>query len=155
SHRLSRPRRTIADSLDIRRILTCGFGFWRTGWTDGIGLRIRRLGVRVPPSAPRSLAPTHSWEGPFRAGGSHVGSHSSRFRPKQRLAHGRGDGLPAQPAADQLVLPTPNRGADPSSSPTTVQLRPTAFDGGPVAANWDGRPRGDGDGLVRQHPFGL
>jgi len=33
--------------------------------------------------------------------------------------------------------------------------RPTAFDGGPVAANWDGRPRGDGDGLVRQHPFGL
>ena len=42
----------MADSLDIRRILTCGFGFWRTGWTDGIDLRIRRLGVRVPPSAP-------------------------------------------------------------------------------------------------------
>src|SRR5215468_2133673 len=60
--------------------------------------------------------------GLFRAAGSHVGSHSSRFRPKQRLAHGRGDSLPAQPAADQLVLPTPNRGADSSSSPTTVQL---------------------------------
>src|SRR6185312_15324718 len=42
SHRLSGPHRTEADSLDIRRILTCGYGFWRTGWTDGIDLRIRR-----------------------------------------------------------------------------------------------------------------
>ena len=33
SHRLSGQHRTQADSLDIRRILTCGFGFWRTGWT--------------------------------------------------------------------------------------------------------------------------
>ena len=41
SHRLTGLYRTQADSLDIRRTLTCGFGFWRTGWTDGIGLRIR------------------------------------------------------------------------------------------------------------------
>jgi len=41
SYRLSGRRRTEEDSLDIRRILTCGYGFWRTGWTDGIDLRIR------------------------------------------------------------------------------------------------------------------
>src|SRR6266480_3692512 len=34
------------------RTLTCRYGFWRTGRTGGIDLRIRRLGVRVPPSAP-------------------------------------------------------------------------------------------------------
>jgi hypothetical protein len=34
-------------------------------WTTCLSLRIRRLGVRVPPSAPRSQAPTHSGEGPF------------------------------------------------------------------------------------------
>jgi hypothetical protein len=55
SHRLTGRHRTQAHSQDIRRILTCGFGFWRTGWADGIGLRIRRLGVRVPPSAPRPV----------------------------------------------------------------------------------------------------
>ena len=42
SHTLSGRRRTEEDSLDIRRILTCGYGFWRTGWTDGIDLRIKR-----------------------------------------------------------------------------------------------------------------
>ena len=30
SHRLTGRHRTQADSLDIRRILTCGYGFWRT-----------------------------------------------------------------------------------------------------------------------------
>ena len=41
SHRLTGRHRTRADSLDIRRILTCGFGFWRTGRTHGIDLRIK------------------------------------------------------------------------------------------------------------------
>jgi len=31
----------MADSLDIQRILTCRYGFWRTGRTYGIDLRIR------------------------------------------------------------------------------------------------------------------
>jgi hypothetical protein len=44
SHRLSGQRRTQAHNLDIRRILTCGSGLWRTDRTDGIDLRIRRLG---------------------------------------------------------------------------------------------------------------
>jgi hypothetical protein len=52
SHRLGGRHWTEADSLDIQRTLTCGSGFWRTGRTHGIDLRIRRLGVRVPPSAP-------------------------------------------------------------------------------------------------------
>jgi hypothetical protein len=26
----------------MRWIPTCGYGFWRTGWTDGIDLRIKR-----------------------------------------------------------------------------------------------------------------
>ena len=34
------------------RALTCGYGFRRTGRMPSIDLRIRRLGVRVPPSAP-------------------------------------------------------------------------------------------------------
>ena len=76
SHRLSGPRRTQAQSLDIRRILTCGFGFWRTDRTNGIDLRIRRLGVRVPPSAPRSQAPTRSGEGPFVPVGAILGAMS-------------------------------------------------------------------------------
>jgi hypothetical protein len=42
----SRDRRMLAcvvpDSPDIRRTLTCGSGFCRTGWTCGIDLRIRR-----------------------------------------------------------------------------------------------------------------
>src|SRR5262249_49029818 len=45
-----------ADGLDIQWTLACGYRFWRTDRTGGIDLRIRRLGVRVPPSAPRSTA---------------------------------------------------------------------------------------------------
>jgi hypothetical protein len=44
SHRLTGRHRTQADSLDIRRILTCGYGFCRTGRTHGIDLRNRRPG---------------------------------------------------------------------------------------------------------------
>jgi hypothetical protein len=50
-HRLTGPHRTEADSLDIRRILTCGYGFCRTGRAHGIDLRIKRPG----PSLPRHL----------------------------------------------------------------------------------------------------
>jgi hypothetical protein len=46
SHRLSGQHRTEAHRLDNRRILTCGYGFWRTGWTGGIDLRIKRLRSR-------------------------------------------------------------------------------------------------------------
>ena len=51
SHGLAGRRRTRPDDLDIRRTLICGYGFCRTGRTCSIDLRIRRLGVRVPPSA--------------------------------------------------------------------------------------------------------
>lgn len=44
SHELARQYRTRPDSLDIEWTLTCGYGFWRTGRTDSIDLRIRRLG---------------------------------------------------------------------------------------------------------------
>jgi hypothetical protein len=54
SHRLTGRHRTKADGLDIQWTLTCRYGLWRTGRTHGIDLRIRRLGVRVPPSAPLS-----------------------------------------------------------------------------------------------------
>jgi hypothetical protein len=45
----------MADSLDNRRILTCGYGFWCTGRTCGIDLGIRRPVVlpsrwRYPPA---------------------------------------------------------------------------------------------------------
>ena len=54
SHRLSGQYRTQAHSLDIWRILTCGYGFWRTDRTDGIDLRIRRLGSRSSTRLPAS-----------------------------------------------------------------------------------------------------
>ena len=38
----SGQHRTQAHSLDIRRILTCGSGFRRTGWTDGLDDLINR-----------------------------------------------------------------------------------------------------------------
>jgi hypothetical protein len=55
SHRLSGQYRIQAHSLDIWRILTCGYGFCRTGWTHGIDLRIRctMLVVCAEPSVPR------------------------------------------------------------------------------------------------------
>lgn len=40
SHKLSGQHRAQAHSLDIRRILTCGYGFWRTDRTYGIDLRM-------------------------------------------------------------------------------------------------------------------
>lgn len=40
SHRLTGRDRTRVDGLDIRRTLTCGYGFWRTNRTGGIDLRI-------------------------------------------------------------------------------------------------------------------
>ena len=60
---MGRRRRTRVSSLDARRTLTCGYGLRRTGWTRRTDLRIRRLGVRVPPSAPpksQVRAITHS-----------------------------------------------------------------------------------------------
>jgi len=45
--------------------MTCGYGLRRTCRTLTIGLRIRRLGVRVPPSAPRSTAPSEHGRGSF------------------------------------------------------------------------------------------
>jgi hypothetical protein len=40
SHRLTGRHRTRADGPDIKWTLSCGYGFWRTDRTDGIGLRI-------------------------------------------------------------------------------------------------------------------
>jgi len=54
SHRLRGLGQIRGLGLDDLRTLTCGYGSWRTGWTPRSDLRIRRLGVRVPPSAPRS-----------------------------------------------------------------------------------------------------
>ncbi len=53
SHRLARRSRTRAVSLEELCTLTCGNGFTDTVRTVGSGLRIRRLGVRIPPSALR------------------------------------------------------------------------------------------------------
>jgi hypothetical protein len=57
--------RTQASVLDARWTLTCGYGYRGTGWTRCTDLRIRRLGVRVPPIAPTSEAPHLVREGPF------------------------------------------------------------------------------------------
>jgi len=56
SHKLAGRHRTRADGLGIQWTLICGYGFRRTDRRRGIDLRIRRLGVRVPPCAPRSTA---------------------------------------------------------------------------------------------------
>ena len=65
SHGLAGRHRTQAPVLDNWWTMTCGYGFRRTGRTLGIDLRIRRLGVRVPPSAPRSEAPYRIRKGAF------------------------------------------------------------------------------------------
>jgi hypothetical protein len=39
--------------VDAGQTLTCGYGFRSTGRTLRADLRIRRLGVRIPPSAPK------------------------------------------------------------------------------------------------------
>jgi hypothetical protein len=54
SHELMGRHRTQAPILDTCWTMTCGYGLRRTGRTGGTDLRIRRLGVRVPPSAPSS-----------------------------------------------------------------------------------------------------
>ncbi len=41
SHGLVGRHRIRPDGLDIQWTLTCGYGFLRTGWKDGIDLRIR------------------------------------------------------------------------------------------------------------------
>jgi hypothetical protein len=52
--------------LDNRWTMTCGYGLRRTGRTLSIGLRIRRLGVRVPPSTSERASPEATSE-PGRA----------------------------------------------------------------------------------------
>ena len=60
-----------------------------TGWTIGIALRIRRLGVRVPPSAPRAVDPI-GWTaerrraGPSRRTRQWQLAASIRLRPASR-----------------------------------------------------------------------
>ena len=56
SHILVRRQRTQRSSLDVSVDLTCGDRLSRTGRTPRTRLRIRRLGVRIPPAAPRSKA---------------------------------------------------------------------------------------------------
>jgi hypothetical protein len=39
----------LTDFAEALQILACEFGFWRTGWTDGIGLRIKcRTSIEAP-----------------------------------------------------------------------------------------------------------
>ncbi len=52
SHRLIGQGWTSIARPDNGETLTCEYGLQRTGWTPRTDLRIRRLGVRVPPSAP-------------------------------------------------------------------------------------------------------
>jgi hypothetical protein len=54
SHRLMGRRRTEMSAPHTWQTLACGYGLLWTGRTCPTGLRIRRLGVRVPPSAPLS-----------------------------------------------------------------------------------------------------
>jgi hypothetical protein len=55
------------------RTLTCGSGFQRTGRTPSIDLRIRRLGVRVPPSAPGPTGPIAHQQRPLANGFANTG----------------------------------------------------------------------------------
>jgi hypothetical protein len=61
SHRLTGQHRTQADSLDFRRILTCGYGFWCIGRTLSIDLRQKgtrlRGGAAAPDPAAYGLSP--------------------------------------------------------------------------------------------------
>ena len=59
----------------------------RTGRTFGTRLRIRRLGVRVPPSAPRPQARCPPGSGLFRRPRSHGGSHGHTSAAEQSPAH--------------------------------------------------------------------
>ena len=69
------------------RMMTCGYGFQRTGWTHRIDLRIRRLGVRVPPSAPSSQARCPPGSGLSCRFGSHAGSRGHTSAAEQGPAH--------------------------------------------------------------------
>jgi len=79
SHRLSRPHRTEADSLDTRRILTCAV-------PDSGALAARMAliyGSKAGGSSPSERAQvTGPYPAPgrglFGVGGSHVGSHDGR-----------------------------------------------------------------------------
>jgi hypothetical protein len=90
--------RTQADSLGIRRILTCGYGLWHTGRTNGIDLRINagracdvpdRLLVapfrRTEPStgpAPITLLPTYPKSGSSDGRSSAVSSTNTSESPE-------------------------------------------------------------------------
>jgi hypothetical protein len=74
SHILVGRHRTRASSSDTRWTLTCGNRPARTGQTSFPRLRIRRLGVRVPPSAPSSQALTRSGRGLFASGFANNGA---------------------------------------------------------------------------------
>jgi hypothetical protein len=52
SHRLTGQHRTQADSLDFRRVLTCGYEFWCTGRTLSIDLRQKGTRLRGGDAAP-------------------------------------------------------------------------------------------------------
>jgi hypothetical protein len=65
---------------DTRWTLTYGYGLRRTRWTHCIDLRIRRLGVRVPPSAPRSTALSPISGAPFANGFANNGTITGRNR---------------------------------------------------------------------------
>ena len=121
------------------RALTCGYGHWRTGWTGSTDLRIRRLGVRVPPSAPMfpqvtalaprrpNLRPRHLasfWPYQPRRPHRRDGRRSGPYRPGRGGRTGRGscgaeafaepgggDGPPGHAAGEQPWAG--GRGSDP------------------------------------------
>src|SRR5690348_8444557 len=65
SHRLVSWGRILVDFLDSRQTLTCVSGLRWTHRMLGTRLRIKRLGVRVPPSAPRPKAGPIAGNRPF------------------------------------------------------------------------------------------
>jgi hypothetical protein len=77
------------------RMLTCRYGFRRTDRTPSVALRIRRLRVRVPPSAPSSQARWPPGSGLSCRSGSHAGSHAHMSAAEQGPAHRPGRRAPS------------------------------------------------------------
>src|ERR1700730_4518850 len=75
--------RTQVSMLGNRWTMTCEYGLQRTGRTLSIDLLLRRLGVRVSPSAPRSQALCPPGDGFSCRFGSHAGSHGHTSAPEQ------------------------------------------------------------------------
>ena len=99
------------------RTLTCGYGLGRTVRTLSIDLRIRRLGVRVPPSAPSSQALSPIGSGALANGLLTTGPSTAGIKRRRCAAPG-----PALPVPGSgLGRPRPARPRRPFRSTSADQ----------------------------------